>query len=73
MIKRSQLVDILETEYCFRDYRILPARYFRKINKIGVHFLLSEADDVHCEIDDAIGTFSRDGFPHIYFYLKVAS
>ena len=66
-IKRSDLINILENCYSFRDYRILPKRYFRTIHKVGVHRLIGA--DPRDDIEEALYTFSRDGFSMIYLYL----
>lgn len=65
---KKSMVLYLENNCAFRAYRILPAKYFRKINKPGIHHLVSFNGHTY-EIDDAISTFCRDGYSMIYFYI----
>lgn len=70
---KAEIVGYLENECAFRDYRILPRKYYRQVNRIGIHHMFSlnsyQRADVEFEIDDAISTFCRDGYPTIYFYI----
>ena len=71
---KAKIIKYLEHDCAFRDYRILPAKYFRQVGKVGIHHLFSMDSkegkaSVEYEIDDAISTFCRDGFPCIYFYI----
>lgn len=69
--KRSKLVlkiiKYLENDCHFRDYEILDKRAFGKINKIAVHQCV-DAESLEHDVNDAISSFSRDGFPCIVFY-----
>lgn len=68
------ITDYYENECEFRDYRILPAKLYRKVNRIGIHQLVSidaikGLSDIEYELNDALDTFYRDGFPTIYIYI----
>lgn len=67
-ITRRQLITYLE-DYChFRDYRILPKKYYGEINRIGVHYKL-DFQDFEQDVMDALYVFTRDGYPTAYFYI----
>lgn len=61
--------SICEEYHGFRDYEIMPASEFRTNDKIGIHKLIDDFQDLEYEINDAINTFCRDGYPCIYFYI----
>jgi hypothetical protein len=65
-MSERKLTKILENDFCFRDYTILPSEVFGSVNKVGVHQAVESVDD----IESAIYNFSRDGFGHIYFYIN---
>lgn len=69
MTNKERMEDILEDFYCFRDYEILPVSQFRTVNEIGVHRLV-DVENMWYDIDQAIETFQRDGYPTIYFYVE---
>ena len=69
MTNIQELEQMIENEYNFRDYEILPTSAFGSNNKIGVHQLIDDLDNMDHDVNDAIYTFCRDGFPIIYFYV----
>jgi hypothetical protein len=73
MKHNSQIEEILEEDFFFRDYEIKCHTEFRRFNAVGVHRLIDLGDkdlDLWSDISDAIETFSKDGYPMIYFYIK---
>lgn len=70
MCMKTKLTNKLENEYHFRDYHILPDSRWTQVNSIGVHRLINSDDDLDSVIEDSIDTFSRDGYPMIYFYIE---
>jgi hypothetical protein len=67
---KKKLVDILENDFCFRDYIIKDVKYFGKFNKIAVHQVIDDPESMEYDVRDAIYNFSRDGFPLIVFYIE---
>jgi hypothetical protein len=67
----TKLEEYLENEKHFRDYTICSEEDFGKNHKRGVHQKVDPLDFEH-EVDDAIRTFCRDGYGHIYFYVEGA-
>lgn len=65
---RREIEAILDCQYAFRDYEIRSKKLFGTINKIAVHQVL-ERENLEYDIDSAIQTFSRDGFPCVVFYV----
>ena len=59
------ITTYLENDCAFRDYRILPAKYYGKVHRVGMHLLEPQTWD----LDDALSVFSRDGYPMIYIYI----
>jgi hypothetical protein len=65
---RETIVNYLENDLCFRDYRILPLKLFRKVNRIGVHQVIDD-NSMEWDLDSAVHTFCKDGYPTIYIYI----
>ena len=63
-----KLEDLLENEYHFRDYDILPQSEFGKVNKIAVHQCV-DSNSMERDIENALHSFSRDGFSSVVFYV----
>ena len=62
------LVDLLENDYNFRNYRILPISKFSTVNKQGIH-CMTQLDDLEHDIDNTLQTFHRDGYSEVFFYI----
>jgi len=65
---KAKLENLLENEYCFRDYSIHSSDRFTHVNDIAVHQLV-DANDMESDIENALHSFSRDGFSKILFYI----
>lgn len=65
---KVKLEKILETEYHFRDYSIMPASRFGTVNRIAVHQRVDAGSMVH-DVENALYDFQRDGFGHVVFYV----
>ena len=65
-LTRKRIEEFLENEACFRDYRILPSAYWRRITRAGTINLLSPDQR---ELEDALEVFCRDGYSEVLIYI----
>lgn len=66
-LTRTQIIDWLENQAHFRDYRFKSARFF---GKTSIRSSVNILNPTQSDLEDAVNTFSRDGFSQIIIYLK---
>lgn len=67
---KKRVESLLENQYNFRDYIILPMSRFGSVNKIGVHQKIDKKSIEH-DIENALHNFCRDGFSEVFLYVEV--
>lgn len=63
----KMLEDYLESHY-FLDYELMPKSAFGSVNEVAVHQCV-DLETLEHDVDQALETFCRDGYPEIYFYI----
>lgn len=66
---KKKLENYLENECAFRDYEIYAYSSWGKHSNVGVYKAVSK-DNMESDVQDAINTFLKDGFPTINFYIE---
>jgi len=69
MTNKTKLEDILESEYHFKDYKVLSQDDFGKNYAQGMHRLV-DPENMEYDVDQAIEEFLKDGYGTIYFYIE---
>ena len=64
--RKTEIIEYLENEAHFRDYKLLKASQWRKVNKARSINLLNPSN---FDLDDALSVFVRDGYSTILIYL----
>lgn len=70
--KKSKLHCAVETvmgNLEFESFEVLKRAAYGKVNKIGIHLLIEDIDELEYQIQDAIETLERDNYPTIYIYV----